>query len=1023
MRLAYPEHSARRRGTVLPMLAVCLVSLFAFTALAIDLGMLAVSRTECQNAADAAALAGCRTLNNNIANANSNLAAAVETAKTVVTSNYDMGANYTTTQISEIDVGQYLYSTSTQTFSVYNGSGNTSSSLGWTNVTSGQSPSPASGSWTAMKVAVSYQQPMMFLTVMGVTSMPTGAVAAAVYRPRDTAFVLDMTSSMAYASQFNYNNRSNNPDTLVPRFGHYFSTRSNCIQTANQYTSDGQTVSQNNYCIYTPGGPPLIRDYVYDPTNAANPSVPAYPITSNTSSLLNAFHRWSPPESGANSASYLGPVYDFTGYNAATAATPAPDTFIDQFDAPGIPYVGDRYPRLDGKVWTTPSSNPSNGSGNPYPLTNPTPAWDDATSGAAWNVLSYLGIATSSAPSPTVPSVPSGAPPTSPSTYSSNWSNFRDPAWEMYGYDLIMGPAGTATTYRAVRDAQNGNAGGTPINPSNVAPTMTFATLTGSGTWTGSNANRFKGYSMGPGYWGKTFFIWPPDPRFSANANPTSPDPNYPAFDTNGNAMCDWRLHFFLDKSGNKLDPQTINVNSLLFSSGASGQTLSNLTSNYQINYAAILKWIKSGPQVLPPNLRAGRILYYSSIPDDVNTATASGQAQLDKVFWKNYINFVLGYGYASGSYLYGQADNWSTGPVSIGSTSKIQYPWESASPPTSPYMNYKDSPRRPRLHFWFGPLSMADFITGVAAGSNWNPGTCHEAQCWQLKVAMNSVITTLQNDHPNDTLGMVMFAAAAYNGPRVAQGQNYTALKNALFYPNSLLSAINGGDTTTEESPYTSSFGNALLGSEIPNANGETDPNTGLAYAFNLLSSSNQLPSTYGSARRGASKLIILETDGVPNCFRGTTGASGMVPTTLGYDTYFPTSTYFSGNLGDGAAATMTQATNVVQQIVMPMAASGQAQGSSANSGLSLPNAPAQVYPIAFGDLFDPNLAPNATIRTTALQFLANVAATGNTGPAGATTLPSGQIIIGDYNTRISTLQTCLQNIFQSGVTVALIE
>ena len=25
-------------------------------------------------------------------------------------------------------------------------------------------------------------------------------------------------------------------------------------------------------------------------------------------------------------------------------------------------------------------------------------------------------------------------------------------------------------------------------------------------------ASAFNGYTQGPGYWGKTFFIWPPDP-------------------------------------------------------------------------------------------------------------------------------------------------------------------------------------------------------------------------------------------------------------------------------------------------------------------------------------------------------------------------------------------------------------------------------------------------------------------------------------------------------------------------------
>ena len=1041
MRIVCWSRSSHRCGTVLPMLAVCLVSLFAFTALAVDLGMLAVSRTECQNAADAAALAGCRTLNNNTSNANSNLATAVTNAMTVATSNTDMGVNYTTAQITEIAAGQYLYNSATQSFAVSN----------WINVTSGQSATPSSGSWTAMQVTVSYTQPMYFLTVLGVNSMPTGAVAAAVHRPRDTAFILDMTGSMSYASQFNYNNKSNNPDTLVPRFGHYVSTRSNCIQSTNQSLADGETIAQNNYCIYTPDGLPLIRDFVYDPTNINTPSVPAYPITNNTSSLQNAFHRWSPPESGASTSSYLGPIYNFAGYNAfdttnTAGPTPAPDNFIDQFDVSGIPYVGDRYPRLDGKIWTTPTSSSTNSGGYPYPLTNPTPAWSDSVSGAATNALSYLGVSTSSS----VPSVPPpiGLFSTSPSQYNSNWSNFRDPMWETYGYDLIMGPVGTSSSYRAFRNATNGNTSGTPIIPnpnsqnftspitSSALTNMTYVQPTPSGTWpsatsnpSGATANRFKGYSMGPGYWGKTFFIWPPDPRFNANANLTSPNTYCPAFDTNGNAMCDWRRHFFLNGSGQPFNPQTTNINSVLFTNG-SGQTLSSNISNYTINYPAILKWIKSGPQVLPPNLRAGRILYYSSIPDDVDTTTVSGQAQLDKVFWKNYINFVLGYGGLNsyyGGFLYGLADNWSTNSIDGSNPSPIQYPWDSS--PSAPYMNYNDNPMRPRLHFWFGPLSMADFISGVSTGANWNPGTCHEAQCWQLKVAMNSVLTNVQNNHPNDTVGMVMFSAAAYNGPRVGQGQNYTGLKNALFYPFSLLPTINSGDVTTEERPYTTAFGNALLGNEIPNANGSTDPNTGLAYAFNLLSASNQLPSafpnvSFGTARRGASKVIILETDGVPNTYRGTSGSAGMIPTQMGYDTYYPPSTWCSGNMGNANSTVEQNAYNIVKQITMQMATTGQAGGSSANSGLSLPNAPALVYPVAFGDLFDSSISPNAgTTSTQALQFLANVAAYGNTGPSGATTLPSGQIITGDYSTRINLLQNCFQQIFQNGVTVSLIE
>ncbi len=230
------------------------------------------------------------------------------------------------------------------------------------------------------------------------------------------------------------------------------------------------------------------------------------------------------------------------------------------------------------------------------------------------------------------------------------------------GYDLDV------VKYRTLKTA----AGGAPMNPT------TYPTLSGN---TATNilvpaADRFTGYSMGPGYWGKTFFMWPPDPRFDPTANVLSPDAARPGFDTAGKEMCDWRRRFFFNKSGTALDPQGDNnttntagtvdgVNEAVLNTGASGHTLA-LAAN-QVNYAAVLKWIKSGPQVLPPNLRAGRVLYYSSIPDDVNTATGTAQQQLDKGFWKQYIDFVLSTGSHSGVTggqspdLYGSADSWGS--------------------------------------------------------------------------------------------------------------------------------------------------------------------------------------------------------------------------------------------------------------------------------------------------------------------------------------------------------------------------
>ena len=48
-----PRH---RRGTVLPLVALTIVAQLSFLALAIDLGMVAISKTQAQQAADLAAL-------------------------------------------------------------------------------------------------------------------------------------------------------------------------------------------------------------------------------------------------------------------------------------------------------------------------------------------------------------------------------------------------------------------------------------------------------------------------------------------------------------------------------------------------------------------------------------------------------------------------------------------------------------------------------------------------------------------------------------------------------------------------------------------------------------------------------------------------------------------------------------------------------------------------------------------------------------------------------------------------------
>ena len=124
------------------------------------------------------------------------------------------------------------------------------------------------------------------------------------------------------------------------------------------------------------------------------------------------------------------------------------------------------------------------------------------------------------------------------------------------------------------------------------------------------------GYTVGPNYWGMTFFAWPPDPNN------------------------DWRQLYFLSSSGtpwyNSLGNTT--VTSTSSSSSASGYPNNNVlfassglfnsppTGNYQINYKAILAWINANcvqqspgdGRPFPPILRSSNQIFYSYIPTDV---------------------------------------------------------------------------------------------------------------------------------------------------------------------------------------------------------------------------------------------------------------------------------------------------------------------------------------------------------------------------------------------------------------------
>ena len=128
----------------------------------------------------------------------------------------------------------------------------------------------------------------------------------------------------------------------------------------------------------------------------------------------------------------------------------------------------------------------------------------------------------------------------------------------------------------------------------------------------------FNGYTEGPGYWGKTFFVWPPDPRGSdldANTAANHAD----------NGAKDWRQRFFFKKNtGTSTSTGSITTTSsstrparptTTDSSGLTPilkhpQDTTDVTENgvtvtyrYCINYAAIFHWLRTDAHALsrPP--------------------------------------------------------------------------------------------------------------------------------------------------------------------------------------------------------------------------------------------------------------------------------------------------------------------------------------------------------------------------------------------------------------------------------------
>jgi Flp pilus assembly protein TadG len=234
----------RRRGTILPMLAICLVVICGFVALGIDIGLVAAAKTDCQNAADAASMTGTRDLDGS---QNGNVAGATSKALAIAMANQVLGQNIQAADVT-LTAGAYHYDMSAQTFSP-------------------QIPPVAPDNFNLMQATVKHTVNYTFGRVFNLTSINVVASAIAAHRPRDVSIVLDYSGSMnnesdlwnneSYLGSVNYT--SNNTDPIFPQWGQYDPSWSPLA--ALQCTSSDGRVGKCNVTQAVLGVPALVQSF------------------------------------------------------------------------------------------------------------------------------------------------------------------------------------------------------------------------------------------------------------------------------------------------------------------------------------------------------------------------------------------------------------------------------------------------------------------------------------------------------------------------------------------------------------------------------------------------------------------------------------------------------------------------------------------------------------------------------------------------------------------------------------------
>ena len=280
---AFTVCPARRRGTILPLVVLTIMAQLAFLALAIDLSMLAIAKTQVQQAADLVALTAARTLIGN-SSVNYNQTQATTNAQNVA--DVQRGAG---TETSVVAIDPYLRLVRLQ-----------SEHAELQPQFPGPERLPRNGGLGHGHLERVCRRRSARSSVPRFFPM-SPRTAQAVHRPRDIALVMDLSGSMRMGTCLGFDfytssRTTNNPDTLVPTFGPYSSS-----SAVMQGPSTNRTSGDENYTISpsntTASNSSYARTYVNNfYQNAAYASTLIRAFDSYTSS--DGGNTWSPPTNG-----------------------------------------------------------------------------------------------------------------------------------------------------------------------------------------------------------------------------------------------------------------------------------------------------------------------------------------------------------------------------------------------------------------------------------------------------------------------------------------------------------------------------------------------------------------------------------------------------------------------------------------------------------------------------------------------------------------------------------------------------